>query len=664
MIKSLQTLQQRWAALSLRQTLFLGAGLGILLPALVLGYFQIVSRYENAVDLRVRAPMEQYADVLSRGMAVAMWNVDKGVADELVDAVMRNPDVVSVKVVDENQDVFVFKRNGNQPDGELLKEFREVVYNGARVGQLTVELTSARVEREFKSDILKLAQGLLAQVAISFIFIWWLFNRRMMRPLQELQAGALRLARGELQQPLNTFGTDEIGNLAKGLDAMRVDLGHLLTERDQKNATLEHELAERKRTEEALSLSRAKFAAIFDASPVAMTVSKLGGEFTLVDFNVAWERLFAQDRAVVRSNASVHHALWQNQHERQQVMETLMQTGEISRSPSWMLRGDDQAAILCEVSGKVFSQGGEPFLILAYEDITEKQKNQQDILQLNATLELRVNERTRELSEALSHLTAAQSELVRSGKMAALGALVAGIAHELNTPVGNSLMVASTMQDQSSTFAEDMAHGLTRSRLEQFVAKMQDGAAILMSGLRHAAELVASFKQVAVDQTSINRRRFDLHDTVEEILLTLGPSIRKTNCTVQTQIPAGISLESFPGPLGQVITNLINNAVLHAFDGRDSGVITIAADADGPEHVRFTVRDDGVGIPQAHLARVFDPFFTTKLGRGGSGLGLNIVYNLVHDVLGGTIHVDSPPGQGACFIIRLPLLVPIAQPVI
>lgn len=664
MIKSLQTLQQRWAALSLRQTLFLGAGLGILLPALVLGYFQIVSRYENAVDLRVRAPMEQYADVLSRGMAVAMWNVDKGVADELVDAVMRNPDVVSVKVVDENQDVFVFKRNGNQPDGELLKEFREVVYNGARVGQLTVELTSARVEREFKSDILKLAQGLLAQVAISFIFIWWLFNRRMMRPLQELQAGALRLARGELQQPLNTFGTDEIGNLAKGLDAMRVDLGHLLTERDQKNATLEHELAERKRTEEALSLSRAKFAAIFDASPVAMTVSKLGGEFTLVDFNVAWERLFAQDRAVVRSNASVHHALWQNQHERQQVMETLMQTGEISRSPSWMLRGDDQAAILCEVSGKVFSQGGEPFLILAYEDITEKQKNQQDILQLNATLELRVNERTRELSEALSHLTAAQSELVRSGKMAALGALVAGIAHELNTPVGNSLMVASTMQDQSSTFAEDMAHGLTRSRLEQFVAKMQDGAAILMSGLRHAAELVASFKQVAVDQTSINRRRFDLHDTVEEILLTLGPSIRKTNCTVQTQIPAGISLESFPGPLGQVITNLINNAVLHAFDGRDSGVITIAADADGPEHVRFTVRDDGVGIPQAHLARVFDPFFTTKLGRGGSGLGLNIVYNLVHDVLGGTIHVDSPPGQGACFIIRLPLLVPIVQPVI
>lgn len=664
MIKSLQTLQQRWAALSLRQTLFLGAGLGILLPALVLGYFQIVSRYENAVDLRVRAPMEQYADVLSRGMAVAMWNVDKGVADELVDAVMRNPDVVSVKVVDENQDVFVFKRNGNQPDGELLKEFREVVYNGARVGQLTVELTSARVEREFKSDILKLAQGLLAQVAISFIFIWWLFNRRMMRPLQELQAGALRLARGELQQPLNTFGTDEIGNLAKGLDAMRVDLGHLLTERDQKNATLEHELAERKRTEEALSLSRAKFAAIFDASPVAMTVSKLGGEFTLVDFNVAWERLFAQDRAVVRSNASVHHALWQNQHERQQVMETLMQTGEISRSPSWMLRGDDQAAILCEVSGKVFSQGGEPFLILAYEDITEKQKNQQDILQLNATLELRVNERTRELSEALSHLTAAQSELVRSGKMAALGALVAGIAHELNTPVGNSLMVASTMQDQSSTFAEDMAHGLTRSRLEQFVAKMQDGAAILMSGLRHAAELVASFKQVAVDQTSINRRRFDLHDTVEEILLTLGPSIRKTNCTVQTQIPAGISLESFPGPLGQVITNLINNAVLHAFDGRDCGVITIAADADGPEHVRFTVRDDGVGIPQAHLARVFDPFFTTKLGRGGSGLGLNIVYNLVHDVLGGTIHVDSPPGQGACFIIRLPLLVPIAQPVI
>ncbi|WP_168224826.1 ATP-binding protein [Rhodoferax aquaticus] len=662
MIKSLQTWQKRWAALSLRQTLFLGASLGILLPALVLGYFQIVSRYENAVDLRVRAPMEQYADVLSRGMAVAMWNVDKGVADELVDAVMRNPDVVSVRVVDENQEIFVFKRNEGQVDGQMLKESREVVYNGARVGQLTVELTAARVEREFKSDILKLAQGLLAQVAVSFLFIWWLFNRRMMRPLQELQAGALRLARGELKQPLNTFGTDEIGNLAKGLDAMRIDLGHLLTERDQKNATLEHELAERKRTEEALTLSRAKFAAIFDASPVAMTVSKLGGEFTLVDFNVAWERLFAQDRALVRTSADQHNALWQNQHERQRVMETLMQTGEVSRSPNWMLRGEGHSAILCEVSGKVFSQGGEPFLILAYEDITEKQKNQQDILQLNATLEVRVAERTRELSEALSHLTAAQSELVRSGKMAALGALVAGIAHELNTPVGNSLMVASTMQDQAASFSQDLAQGLTRSRLEQFVAKMQDGASILMSGLRHAAELVASFKQVAVDQTSINRRRFDLHDTVEEILLTLGPSIRKTTCTVQTQIPAGLAMESFPGPLGQVITNLINNAMLHAFEGRESGVITISAHADGNDHLIFTVQDNGVGIPQAHLARVFDPFFTTKLGRGGSGLGLNIVYNLVHDVLGGSIHVDSPPGEGACFTMRLPLLVAVVQP--
>ncbi len=193
------------------------------------------------------------------------------------------------------------------------------------------------------------------------------------------------------------------------------------------------------------------------------------------------------------------------------------------------------------------------------------------------------------------------------------------------------------------------------------MASTQEGAGILMRGLRHAADLVSSFKQVAVDQTSVNRRRFNLRETVEEILLTLGPSIRKTTHTVECVIPDSISMESYPGPLGQVLTNLINNALLHAFDGRQQGRVTIAAALQGPAHVLFTVQDDGQGIPEAHLNRVFDPFFTTKLGKGGSGLGLNIVYNLVQDALGGTIHVANTAGQGACFTLLLPMDAPMTD---
>jgi len=170
---------------------------------------------------------------------------------------------------------------------------------------------------------------------------------------------------------------------------------------------------------------------------------------------------------------------------------------------------------------------------------------------------------------------------------------------------------------------------------------------------------VSSFKQVAVDQTSLNRRSFDLQSTVSEILLTLGPTIRKSNHQVECDIAPDIVMDSYPGPLGQILTNLINNALLHAFEGMERGTVQVSASLTADGAVRLLVSDNGAGIPQAHLARVFDPFFTTKLGQGGSGLGLNIVYNLVTKSLGGTVHVASNPGQGATFSMVLPRNAPV-----
>ena len=647
-----------WPSLSLRQTLFLGAGLGILLPAIVLAYFQITSKLETEIDMRVRVPMQQYADVLASGLAVAMWNVDHGVAAELVDAVMRNPDVASVTVTDEYREVFIRRQNVAPEINQILREQRDVYYNGTRIGQLAVELTTKRIQTDLRDNLLKLVAALLAQVGISFAVIWVLFDHRIMRPLQELKEGALSLARGNLDRPLRWYRSDEIGSLAGGLDSMRTNLAALLSERNQKNVALEQELAERLRTERALLLSEAKFSAMFDSSPVAMTVSTMGGNFALQDLNSAWTTLFCRERSAMLGTSGETNGMWKNQDDRQAALTNLAKTGEIARRVTWMSRGNGKTDILCEISGKVIAPGDEPLLMLTYEDITAKHQYEADILALNTSLEQRVALRTQELSSALERLTAAQTELVRTEKMAALGSLVAGIAHELNTPIGNSLTVASTLQDQSRAFVGDMARGLTRSRLDEYVATTQEGAGILMRGLRHAADLVSSFKQVAVDQTSVNRRKFDLHETVHEILLTMGPAIRKTHHSIECTIKKGIVLESFPGPFGQVLTNLVNNALLHAFDASSQGKITISATQSGATHVEITVQDDGSGIPAANLSRVFDPFFTTKLGKGGSGLGLNIVYNLVHEALGGSITVASAPGSGACFTLVIPLTAP------
>ena len=647
-----------WFTLSLRKTLMLGAGLGILLPALVLSYLQVVSKLDSEVDLRLRQPMQQQAEVLSRGLAAAIWNVDKGYASELIAAVLRNPDVISVMVTDEYQNEFAQQTKAKPGGGTLLVEQRDIIHNGTRVGRLMMVLTTARIQAERIGDLRKMALALVAQVVISFVLIWWLFEVRLMLPLQKLQAGAQRLASGDLARPLQWTRADEMGSLAQGLDAMRSKLAALIHERDQKNADLQAQLEERTAIEAALHLSQAQFESIFNASPVAISVSHLDDDNRIADVNGAWLALFGRARDSVVGTSGSKNDTWRDPNDRNVLYETVQREGRIRRFTAWMQRGHGQPDMLCEISGRVLKFGASPLLILSYDDITQKQRNEAEIVQLNATLEQRVRDRTQELTTALAQLTAAKDELVRSEKLSALGALVAGIAHELNTPIGNSLTVASTLQAHARRFSTEAEKGITRTRLQEFVLSSIQGAEILMSSLQHAADLVSSFKQVAVDQTSANRRRFGLHATVAEILMTLGPTLRKTSHTVQTHIPADIVLDSLPGPLGQIVTNLIQNALIHAFDGQEHGVITIAARPKDADWVQITVQDNGHGIAAEHMGRLFDPFFTTKFGKGGSGLGLNIVYNLATTTLGGRIRVDSAPGQGACFTLDLPLNLP------
>jgi len=253
-----------------------------------------------------------------------------------------------------------------------------------------------------------------------------------------------------------------------------------------------------------------------------------------------------------------------------------------------------------------------------------------------------------------------QKEMLKSEKMAALGALVAGVSHELNTPVGNGLMAVSTISDDLSQFRIQIDGGLRRSALDEFLVSVQTGTDIATRNLQRAADLVSSFKQVAVDRSSAHRRSFLLDQVVRETQLTMQPMLKRAPCRVLLDIPPAITLSSFPGPLGQVIANMLENAVKHAFDeaSRD-GTITLAARLiDDGQRVSFKVTDNGKGIPQHMQAHVFEPFFTTRLGQGGSGLGLHIAHNIVYEVLGGTLELASSEGQGTVFEIKIPLVAP------
>lgn len=288
-----------------------------------------------------------------------------------------------------------------------------------------------------------------------------------------------------------------------------------------------------------------------------------------------------------------------------------------------------------------------------FTDITERKKWEAQLIKLNEELEDRVKRRTRALQDSLDILRKAQDQLIQSEKMASLGSLVAGVAHEINTPVGIGVSLSSNMKEATEDIKKAFNGGrMTKSDLEKFIALTVDSTDMILSNLRRASELVASFKKVAVDQSLEEHRNFNVKEYVREILTSLHSRIKVSHASIELDIADNLEIYSDPGSFSQILTNLVINSLVHGFPDNQEGIIKIVVyRRDDDIYLEFS--DNGVGIPDELQKKVFDPFFTTKRGQGGSGLGLNIVYNLVTTKLGGTIECKSKPGSGTSFNIIL-----------
>lgn len=425
-----------------------------------------------------------------------------------------------------------------------------------------------------------------------------------------------------------------------------------------RHVALIRDLTSEDQSASALLASEQRFRLLFEMAPVALSL--IDGEKILA-VNRQWHRLFGFDLNSVPDVDSWCRAVYPDPEYRAKAQrlweQALMEIAEHQESPfaEMRVRVADGTLLNLLIGGARI--GNE--ILVGHIDISRQRAAQSQLKQLNDELELRVASRTTELSQALDELRHTQRELVHAEKLAGLGALVAGVAHELNTPIGNAVMVASTLSDMNARFRDDVASGLRRSTLERFLAESAEASEVIERNLRRAAELIGSFKQVAVDQSSYQRRPFELGEVLHELRLTLSPTLRQAGVTLEEAIPSGLRMDSFPGPLTQVLMNLVNNAVLHAFDGMPAGRIELSAGAVPDQRVSIQVRDDGLGIAEEDLPRVFDPFFTTRLGRGGSGLGLHIVYSLVTDLLGGRVSIASTSGAGTCVTLELPLNAPL-----
>lgn len=446
-----------------------------------------------------------------------------------------------------------------------------------------------------------------------------------------------------------------LASLAAMSFILRQHWGEVL-QTEQLNQSLEATVEQLRSGEAALQVSEQRFYKLTESNPLPVAVNRLSdGRYVYV--NEAWCRTFGWKASQAIGKTSHALKFWSDRADLAYLMGEFRRQGRLyNHEMSAQTATGQVLEMLLNAESMEFD--GQPALVAIMLDQTERKRIDREMRRLNADLEHRVQERTAELSRTLDMLKRSQDELVHAEKLASLGSLVAGVAHELNTPIGNALVSASTLVDMTAEFESNYARGeLRRSALETYLGQCKEGALLTQRSLYRANDLVHSFKQVAVDQSSERRRAFDLDAMLQEVVDTVRPNTKGRPWTIVLDIAPGIAMESYPGPLGQVVINLLMNALIHAFDAEQEGEVVLHAAAAHEGRVTLVCTDNGSGIAPEHLPRIFDPFFTTKLGQGGSGLGLSIVHRLVTQVLQGEIEVESEPRKGTRFSITVPLVV-------
>lgn len=397
------------------------------------------------------------------------------------------------------------------------------------------------------------------------------------------------------------------------------------------------EVTERKRAEAALKASERQFHTLADSIPQLVWMADARG--AIFWFNNHWYAYTGRPAGEVASHG------WQAVLGHRWI--EALQTGTALEFELSLLGKDGlYRPFLTRVVPLRDSTGAVYGWIGTHIDISERKRNE---------LEIR---RARDAAEAALHnLRQTQNSLIEAEKLAALGRLVAGVAHEINNPVGTGLTIASSLQRKSELFATEAASGaLRRSSLVDFVETVRNASTQLQDSLNHAAELIQSFKQVAADRNNSDLRSFDLGDLTEQVAIGLRPALPKHDVTLNVQCEPDLVMNSYPGSYGQVLTNLFLNSIAHAFPDERRGIIAIKVSAADNNDVEIVFADDGCGMSPDVRRQAFDPFFTTRRHQGCTGLGLHIVYSIVTDRLGGRLDLDTGPGKGTKIRMVLPRL--------
>ncbi|HEA3090357.1 TPA: PAS domain S-box protein [Aeromonas salmonicida] len=586
-------------------------------------------------------------------IAASLWNLDEEQVKVQIEGIMNLPNMqfVMVKEMLGNSEVPLLTQGVERESYDISREFN-LTYQGEVVGKLFVAASLEQIyQRLIEKSVLIMVSQTIKTLVVSFcilIIIYYLVVRHLNRIANYAQKFNLDRLAVELTlegRPLPRKKPDELDTLVATLNQMR--------------ARLNDEFAARHQAAEQLQQERDFSATLINSAN--MVICCMEPDLNIASINPAAILLTGYHQQEILQHNWLD--LFVSQEQREDLTLTLADHGAIEDKEVIMHDQQGHELVLQWTFAPFYEGPNLKYLIGFGYDITRLKKVEREIIQLNELLEGKVVERTRSLSDANNQLgkayddlKQAQQTLVESEKMASLGSLVAGVAHEINTPIGISVTASSYLQERVADFKLHIdSKQLSRSYLNEFTVNLDESMQLLQSNLRRASELIASFKQVAVDQSSEARYNFSLADNLHQVVVSLGHKLKKAQCEVDIQCDPKLSIFSFPGSFTQIYSNLILNSINHGFDNWDKPKkITIKVEQEG-EELLINYSDNGRGIPPEILPRIFDPFVTSKRGQGGSGLGTHIIYNLVVQLLKGRISCASEPGNGAQFHIRLPI---------
>lgn len=589
-----------------------------------------------------RQSLEQSLDKIHEtvlpAVAVAMWKLDKEVMESILSGLLTQPDFLQAEVVDSYNTPIL--QLGDLPEENSFERsypilFTNIAGHQLPIGTLKVTATLSVIYQHLfdKAIIILLTQGL--KTFFMSICILLLVERMVIRHLNALVNWANKVDLANPDQYLtlpgrNTGDGDVIDKVNNAINTMQFNLIQALSQREQ--------------TERLVN-------SIIDNSPSLIYAKDIQGRYIMANQQYLETLQLPLDEVIGHTVKEIFpEALADKLRQHDSVVTTIAKPVMFDEQLNRNGQSDYYVSAkfpIFDEHGCMIGTGG------VSTNITDRKVKEQQIIELNENLEEKVRQRTQELQESLNNLKTTQAQLIESEKMSALGNLVAGVAHEINTPLGISVTAISYIAELIEQFEREYHNKAEQDpAVVELLAANKESTTILQSNLNRAIELIRNFKQIAVDQSSEMKREFELGLYLEELTHSLKPQLKKGGHTISIESPDAIRLNSYPGALAQVLTNLVMNSVLHGFKDRTAGHISIEAKQDG-DIICIDYRDDGCGLSEEQREKVFEPFYTTARSASGSGLGMSISYNLISNRLGGQL-ACMQADWGAYFRITFP----------